>query len=109
MAHLGESRRWRDADALRQARSSAQLRKTGFDGTVALPQPVIFGIADAWRVFLVVAPVMRSDLSFQPRMLRLGLCGSELNNHNVCSVCCGGVLGCHFCDNPSLSVRPHRL
>src|SRR5215470_12007698 len=89
MAHLGESRRWR--------------------GAVALPQPVIFGIADAWRVFLVVAPVMGGDLSFQPRMLRLGLCGGELTHRNFGSVSFGGVLGCHSGDNPSFRVRPRRL
>src|SRR6516165_8052747 len=109
MAHLGESRRWRDADALRQARSSAQLRKTRFDGAVALPQPVVFGIADAWRVFLVVAPVMRGDFSFQPHMLRLGLCGGELTHRSFGSVSFGGVLGCHPGDNPSFRLRPRRL
>src|SRR5262249_39719777 len=49
-----------------------------FDGIEALPQRVVFGIRHAWRVVLIVAPVVSLKLQRQSHMLDLGLRLAEL-------------------------------
>jgi len=78
MADLGEARRRRRADALGQAFERAQLRKARLDRGIALAQPVVFGVGNGWRVFLVIAPVMFGDLRGEPGMLGLGLLFGEI-------------------------------
>ena len=75
---LGETPGRRRADPLRQALQRAQLRKARFDGIVAPPQRVIFGVGDARRVVLIVAPVVPGDLGREPRVFGLGLFLSEI-------------------------------
>ena len=77
MAHLGKARRRRRADALRQAVERTQLRKPRLDRGVALPQPVVLGVGDGRRVFLIVAAVVRGDLFGKPRVLGLRLLFGE--------------------------------
>ena len=76
--HLGEARRRRRADTLRQAFERAQLREARLDRGVALPQPVVFGVRDRRRVVLVVAPVVLGDLGREPRVLGLRLLFGEV-------------------------------
>ena len=80
---LGEARRRRRADALGQAFERAQLRKARLDRGVALAQPVVCGIGDGRRVFLIIAPVMFGDFRGEPRMLGLGLLFGEILDGSV--------------------------
>ena len=75
---LGEARRRRRADALRQAFARAQLRKARLDRAVAPPQRVVVGVGDGGRVFLVIAPVVLGDFGAKPRVLGLGLLLGEI-------------------------------
>jgi hypothetical protein len=77
VTHLGEASRRRRADLQREAFERAKLGEALLDGIVALPQRVVFGVADGRRVVLVVALVVRLDLRFEPRVLGLGLFGRE--------------------------------
>ena len=82
--HLGEARRGRDADPLRQAFARAQLRKARLDRGVAPPQLVIFGVGDRRRVFLIIAPIVPGDFVRQPRVLGLRLFfGQSLDGGSV--------------------------
>ncbi len=69
VTNLGETRRRRRADALRETVARLQLRKTRFNRRITLAQPVILGIRDRWRILLVIAPVMLGDFRRKPRVL----------------------------------------
>ena len=73
MADLGETRRGRRADPLRQAFQRAQLRKARLDRVVTLAQRVIGRIRNGRRILLIIAAVMLGDLGLQPRVIGLGL------------------------------------
>ena len=67
---LGEARRRRRADPLRQAFQRAQLRKARLDRVVALAQRVIGRIGNGRRVLLIIAPVMLGDLGLRAARAR---------------------------------------
>ena len=90
VADLGKARRRRRADALRQAVERTQLREPRLDRGVALPQPVVLGVGDGRRVFLIVAAVVRGDLFGKPRVLGLRLLFGEGLDRKL-----RGILGCH--------------
>ena len=69
VADLGESRRGRRADPLRQAFQRAQLRKARLDRVVALAQRVIGRIRNGRRILLIIAAVMLGDFGLQPHVL----------------------------------------
>ena len=89
VADLGETRRRRRADALRQAVQRPQMREARLDRGVALAQRVVVGIRNGRRVVLIIAPVVLGDFGLEPRMLGLGLLLGEIVDGTV-RVCRGG-------------------
>ena len=77
VANLGESRRGRRTDPLRQAFQRAQLRKARLDRVVTLAQRVIGRIRNGRRILLIITAVMLGYLGLQPRVIGLGLLFSE--------------------------------
>ena len=75
---LGEARRRRRADALRQAFAGVELRKPSLDRSIAPAQLVIFGVRDGRRIVLIIAPIMLGELGREPRVLGLGLLFRQL-------------------------------
>ena len=84
--HLGEARRGRGADALRQAFARGELREARFDGAIAPAQRVIFGVGHRRRIVLVIAPVVPGDVLGQPRVLGFRLLFRELLDQYLCGI-----------------------
>ena len=57
-----------------------EFRKSLLDGVEALAQRVVFGVGDARRIVLIVAPVVPLELERQPHQLDLGLRLGELGD-----------------------------
>src|SRR5262249_4033516 len=77
MPDLGKAARRCGADLARQAFERAQVGEPRLDRVVAAAQCVVLGVRHRRRVLLVVALVVLSDLRFKPRVLGLGLRGTE--------------------------------
>jgi hypothetical protein len=72
MAHLGKAFGRRGTHPERRRILAHQTGEALFDGKVASPERIIFGVGDRRRVLGMVAPVMAGDLLGQPLKLIRG-------------------------------------
>ena len=104
---LLEFARWRRPDLLRRRIRGDEFRKPFLDGVEALTQRIVFGVGDARRVILIVAPVVSLELQRQPHQLDLGLGLGELGDVDqrflrLCSHDCAVV----FTPSPRAATGP---
>ena len=59
-----------------------QLRELRLDRLVTAAERFVFGIADGGRILLIIALIVRLDLSRQPGMLRLGLPRGQIRDRD---------------------------
>src|SRR6185369_4458447 len=83
MTHLLETLGRLGADALRRAVVPDQLGKAFLDFIVAAAKRIVFGIADARRVFLIIATIVLRDVMRQTGQLPLGFFLAELGRRFV--------------------------
>ncbi len=84
MPDLPEAPGRRRADLLRRRVGADQFGKALFDGREARPQRVVFGIGNAGRIVLVIAPVVALEFEREPHMLDFRLRFAELGDVGEC-------------------------